>query len=651
MILLHVYKCASLKESKNFLILVIAIFTLLGMASCDYLDKEPDTELTMDMAFENINKVYKSLSYCYSGILSPEEMSYCGAYAADELGDNFILNRTVGDWNYSYEVHLLYDGWTPTSWWEGVGDIFDTYPKLIRQSQLFQQRIHSIPDEGLTQDEVDNMKLECRFLICYYYWVQTMVFGPMPFSPTKAVSSDASTDEYYQKRAPMDSIVNWIDKELLNISEKLPAKYDESNKYGRITSIMALTLRSQMLLFNASPLVNGNSMYKDYANKDGEKLFSQEYDANKWVRAANACKLLIDKADSAGYKLYKEYNTDGSIDPFLSCQNLYFTYASGGNNEITFPYTGWYSGCSNHTWEGYEDIAIARTLGHAGAMGVYQGAIDAFFMKNGLPITNSQSGYKEDGFSSVEDTRDTKFNGDGKVGGITSSGTYNMWCNREPRFYVDVYFQGAYNKALGRKMDFRLSSNLENNGNWNSSPTCYLVRKKIYPDDHGSPNEVNTSRPSIIYRLGITYLDYAEAVNEAYNDHDHRVEALKYLNQIRERAGVRLYSFSVNNDQFIKISDDQDAVRNVVRRERRVETFADGLRFIDIRRWMIAENIPEMNGPAIGMNWQSRDNSKFFQRTEITTHTRSWYKKYYWAPIPQSELDKNTNLVQSPYWE
>lgn len=641
-------------RGKVLKVLPLCLFTLLPLltACSDYLDKEPDTELTMDMAFENRSKVMSALSYCYSGVLSPEEMNYCGSYAADELGDNIILNRTLGDW-YCSEPHLLYDGWTPSSSWDGIKSFINYYPKIIRQTQLFQKRVYALPDEGLTQSEVDNMKLECRFLICYMYWRQVLVFGPMPFTPETPVANNASSDEFYQKRTPWDEIINWLDQELLAVSEKLPAKYDESDKYGRATSIMALTIRAQMLLFNASKLVNGNSKYKDFANKNGEKLFPQSYDANKWVRAAEACKLVIDKAEAAGHKLYKEYNSDGSIDPFLSCQNLFFKYESGENDEITFPYTSGdkWSNVNRHMYENYEDIAIARTLGHAGCMGVYQGLVDAFFMKNGLPIDDSNSAYVEDGFSTENESRNTQWNGNGSIGGITSKGTYNMWCNREPRFYVDVYYHGAYNKLLQRNMDFMLNSGKENSGGWNSSPTCYLVRKKVHPDAHGNPNEVKPKRPSICYRLGISYLDYAEAVNEAYDDASHREEALKYLNQIRERAGVRQYSFATNDDQYIKIDNTQDAVRKVVRMERRVETCDEGLRFIDIRRWMIAEDIPELNGPAIGMNWQTKNNNLFFQRTKILTHTRTWNTKYYWAPMPQSEIDKNPNMVQAPYWK
>ena len=47
-------------------------FTVLPLAtSCsDYLDKEPDTELTTEMVFENRDKVYSWLSNVYRVVLS-----------------------------------------------------------------------------------------------------------------------------------------------------------------------------------------------------------------------------------------------------------------------------------------------------------------------------------------------------------------------------------------------------------------------------------------------------------------------------------------------------------------------------------------------------------------------------------------------------
>ena len=45
-------------------------------------------------------------------------------------------------------------------------------------------------------------------------------------------------------------------------------------------------------------------MVSRFKNSDGEERFSQAYDANKWKKAADACKLLIDEAEKKGKGLY-----------------------------------------------------------------------------------------------------------------------------------------------------------------------------------------------------------------------------------------------------------------------------------------------------------------------------------------------------------
>ena len=67
-------------------------------------------------------------------------------------------------------------------------------------------------------------------------------------------------------------------------------------------------------------------------NADGTPLFPQEYDKEKWKRAADAIK---DIFDLGVYSLYKQYNEKGEIDPFLSYMNIHF--ATGDSNpELIF---------------------------------------------------------------------------------------------------------------------------------------------------------------------------------------------------------------------------------------------------------------------------------------------------------------------------
>ena len=100
-----------------------------------------------------------------------------------------------------------------------------------------------------------------------------------------------------------------------------------------------MAIRARMLLFAASPLVNGNDDpdYAAYQNNKGQNIFNSTYDPTKWERAVKACKELIDEAEANGYHLYYEYNEDGSIDPFMSYSNMCYKEFNQGNKEILFP--------------------------------------------------------------------------------------------------------------------------------------------------------------------------------------------------------------------------------------------------------------------------------------------------------------------------
>ena len=226
---------------------------------------------------------------------------------------------------------------------------------------------------------------------------------------------------------------------------------------------MALAIRARMLLFAASPLVNGNDDpdYAAYTNNKGEAIFNSTYDPKKWERAVNACKDLLTEAEGNGYALYKEYNGDGSIDPFMSYSNMCYKEFNQGNKEILFARP-------DVSYDLYSQHSVPRGSRGQGGLGVTQELVDAFFMSNGLPaitgyepngepIINKASGYNESGFSTQPDVRKTKWiegDKDAKESNtentIAPAGTFNMYVNREPRFYVSVLYNGAWYRQSSR---------------------------------------------------------------------------------------------------------------------------------------------------------------------------------------------------------
>ena len=634
----------------------VASLILSGLAtSCsDYLDKEPDTELNVDMVFENREKIYSWLSYVYNVIHTCDHWQLNDESDGFEImADDLLASRRYQQWDWKWVMARISGAWSIDHPWTNKDPWIDM-PKCIRHGYLFNERVHALPKDGISTEEVELMKNEVKFLCAYGWWFLAENYGGIPFSPNLC-DITASLDEMLLSQAKFDDVVDYCDKEMLEAANALPSTYSDPSKYGRITKIMALTIRARMLLFAASKIVNGNTEYADYKNSEGENIFNQTYDASKWKRATDAIKLLIDEAEAAGYELYKEVGPDGeSIDPYMSTYNVQILTWSEGNHEILFPVTR--DGGPGTLSRG----AAVRDENGGNGLGIYQGLIDAFFTESGLPITEDPE-YTEEGFSTeINDRSDitTWSFGDGKEGHITAEGIYNMWVKREPRFYNCVSYHGGWLNVShtpigGRPYDFTFDGkdNKQSSSPHDAPQNGYLPRKGICQTDDYKEGK-GRMRIGFIARLATAYLDYAEAINETENNSAARQKAIEYVNRIRERAGIRQYTFGATDENFIHVDDTQDAVRTAVRRERRVELCCEGNRLYDIRRWMIAEEIPEMNGYTWGMNVLGKTTEEFCQRAIAPEQkTRVWKRQYYWFPISLSELENNPKLVEAPGWK
>ena len=226
-----------------------------------------------------------------------------------------------------------------------------------------------------------------------------------------------------------------------------------------------------------------------------------------------------------------------------------------------------------------------------------------------------------------------------------------MYVGREPRFYLTVMWNRQWYHQAGREV--QMMSNEQDGGPTHDAPqNGYLNRKKVSLEQNNR-NGIHPYRPGILYRLGEAYLNYAEALNECDPGNP---DILKYLNLIRERAGMPQYGTGKDSNGFDKIPlNGQDEVREAIYHERRVELCCEnGLRYLDLRRWKKAEEV--LNQPMYGMNFSGtklsddpNDAAAFFKRTQYIK--RVYERKFYWYPIYQDQIDKDPTLVQAPFWD
>lgn len=628
---------------KHYYIILLLSFILNGTSCSDYLDYQPDDFLTMEMIFTDKIRTEDWLASVYSSVPSPM-WGYFKDHGFNIMGDDITIPQEWRPFGWANVYAYTTANWSPISGWNPY--YWVELPKRIRTGLVFLENVRVIPEAGLTQQYVDQMKNEVRFLIAYYYSLMIELYGPIPFAPGVIYPVDAPTSELMIGQTPYDEIVEWIDNELKDVSTKLPAVYPDNNDWGRVTSVMALAIRARALLFAASPLFNGNPDLKDWQNHEGVNLFKPNIDAQKWEKAAAAHKELIDAARAGGYDLYKEYNSDGSIDPFMSYYNLSLKRFSEGNKEIIFGRS------ENSSLADFQRHHLPKGIGGNAGMGVTQELVDAFYMKNGLvpilgynedgsPIINPESGYIEKGFSNAAEVRNTRWRGaegpERIAGRVTLDGTYNMYCNREPRFYVSVIYNEAWLGVDNRRVEFYQEGGRDTGYTFDAPQNGYNVRKRIslevFPRENRFPYQ-----PGILYRLAEAYLGYAEAINESQGPNS---TVYEYVNLVRQRAGIPDLQADLTKEQM----------REAIQQERRVEFNCEGIRFNDVRRWKLGEKY--FNTKLFGMNFNgtkksddANDPSAYYKRTFYKN--RYFNKRMYLWPVPQAQIDINPNLVQAP---
>lgn len=159
--------------------------------------------------------------------------------------------------------------------------------------------------------------------------------------------------------------------------------------------------------------------------------------------------------------------------------------------------------------------------------------------------------------------------------------------------------------------------------------TGYTCQKWL--DMNGENSDRTRSEKNMtILRYADLLLMRAEALIEL---NENLSEAVSLINKIRAR--VHMPNIGLGS---------QEVLRAKLRHERRVETAFEGLRYFDIIRWRIAEEVK--NGNVYGARLKSVSENMDHKFVE----ERFWENKMYLFPVPQAAIDNNPNLVQNEGW-
>ena len=626
-----------------------AVFT-----SCsDYLEVKLDEQLTLDEVFSKRTSTLNYLRHIYSYL----------PYEAQFQMENSIINGRDADGAsvaMSDESHFSWTMWVPhlnfvTGDYGPTTNNWNNWPAMytgIEQAGIFMENIDRCPEFSAEERKV--AKAEARFLRAYCYFQLFRRFGPVFIWGDQRSQQTVRPESI--DRNTVDENLEFMISEIDKAIEDLPLTIENGVQMdGRLTKGAAMAAKARILLYAASPLYNGCDLYKGkLMNKDGKYLFPQTPDPEKWTAAAKAAKAVID------LNMYSLYEDNSESDPFLkaikSYQGVQF---EPWNSEIIW---GYWPRCAPNSANAGLYIAYMNKARYCPTGIVRQGCsgycpslklFDTYPMAesgrypvtgydaNGDPIVDPESGYVNTGF-----TKDWEHPIEGsEFGGVEA---HNSCIGRDARFYASILANGFYwvnaFTAQGTKMIVTFHSTGTSpytNLTADNSKVGLLWRRFLDTGNDYQNDQWGTSF-WFYYRLAEIYLNYAEACNEmpARNE----AEALKYVNLIRERAGLNKLE-----EAYPEVRGNQALLRELLRKERMVELAFEGHRYYDCRRWMIAEK--EWNYQPKTLNVLANTYENSWERTNnVWNRSMVFEPKHYFMPINQAQLNEMVNLTQNYGW-
>jgi hypothetical protein len=431
------------------------------------------------------------------------------------------------------------------------------------------------PKTGIVAATLDRYLAEARFFRAWGYFNLLQRYGGVPLV-TKTLTDDSP--ELSAASATRDEVLTLIMADLDFASAKLPTPTALGTAdYGRIANTAALAFKARVALFEGT-----RAKFHNYG--DSKKYLNMAVTASKAVM------------DSKQHDLY--------AGPYF---NLYQYEGEGRANKENVMVKQYGVSLTDRV----TSHSYCRSTLENGNKSPTKALVDAYLMKDGLPITKSPLYVKPVLSTDVFVNRDTRLSDD-----VLKKGDSYIFTN--PVFNVS----GLVFAKTG--FTFRKYWNIID---WNNQAS-FIDRNLI--------------------RYAEVLLTYAEAKFEldgTISDADLNLT----VNALRKRGGVAALTnaFATSNGLVM---------RDEIRRERRVELAQEGFRYWDLIRWKTAEI--ELPKPILGNFFFAEFGTTVKVNTTadnfIITQAASFRKfdpaKDYLWPLPINEIALNPNMKQNPGW-
>ncbi len=612
---------------------IMAIFASVSLLSgcSDFLEKYPQDAMSDQDYFTKDTDLEYYINGLYDGILrSANSFKWSN------------LNTANDDWAGNTPSTTLMQHSTSGLASE-TSDTWNNAYDYIRKANYFLENAYRVPNMGKIGKHYLGEGYYCR-AVKYFDLLQT--FGGVPYI-SKVLNVDS--EELYTPRSSRKEIAEKIIADLDSAILYCDWKGEGEACAGRINKEAALVMQSRVALYEGS--------WEYYHGKKGSKFQVQGSDGSVFLK----------KGIEAGEQLIEKY---GSNIYRGSSENEYFDYFNQSDYEKiqgAFLYKV-YS----------RSLGIINNWGRSYAEGVDAGltksAIDAYVMSDGKPIEVSTV--------------------------ILDNQTMNELClKKDPRLSQTIWYP-----AKGRFIDYLGAVDHAYKTSYpgliqNQQRRPAYTGFRIWKGTSFDPAEIDNGEvDDLILRYEEALLNYVEA--KAILGLVTQDDLDKTINVIRSRVNLPNMSLSevngwnIDYDKRNGYDPSAPNIVNEIRRERRVELMLEGLRFMDIKRWAILDDVfngwkpvgayaqeyvDYWNNPdrlaADGFDWKSPEEVKlekginydtigdyinpFFKHADFQPNSgRGYYvdpDRDYLSSIPREEITLyknkgNVTLEQNPGW-
>lgn len=541
---------------------------VLLLSSCnDFLDREPLDKLTPEVYFNNeadlaaysIN-IYPNANFSTIG---PGQYGL-SIFKSDNHTDNQVDPSGSAVW-------------LPGEWRVGTsggGWDFST----IRQCNYFFENVLPKYEVGKIQGNLTNIKQyigEMYVLRANIYFSKLQAFGDFPII-TEVLPDQKDVLVEKSKRRPRNEVARFIlsdlDKAISLLGETT------SNGKNRVNINAAYLLKSRVALYEGTWLKyhKGTAQVPGGTGWPGAKAsylsgFSIDIDSEiKFFleEAKSAAKVVADKmvgnlTVNSGERVARDAN--------LASKNQYYMMFADSNMETYNEVIFWRKYSATEQTHNIQ-MELARS---GGGSGYSKGLVESFLMKNGLPIYATGSGYAGDDYlTDVIQDRDDRLSIFTKI-------------NDDIIYYHDGTAVKASVPEILNPAETR-------------STTGYRVKKGMnYIEKDAITHHVGVTG-ALVFRGAEALLNYMEANYELDGSLDGSSQS--YWRALRARANVDTdfnKTIAATDMSIEKLGDfGAYSAGNLVnttlyniRRERRNEFIAEGLRWMDLKRWRAMEQL------------------------------------------------------------